>query len=93
MAVTRFTNNIQFVENLIDWSVEDMELLSIRTSGVFARTLRPIGPDEALRWEYGCYGFAAAALALVAWIPRRRRNRVRPIATPPASDGAPGAVQ
>jgi ABC-2 type transport system permease protein len=74
--------NVQLIENLIDWSVEDMELLSIRTSGVFARTLRPISAEEAERWEYACYALAALSLALVAWIPRQRRNRTRPFATP-----------
>ena len=81
--------NVQLIENLIDWSAEDMELLSIRSSGVFARTLRPISSDEAQRWEYGCYAFAAGSLALVAWIPRQRRNRTRPIATPRAAPSTP----
>ncbi|HHO51476.1 MAG TPA: ABC transporter permease [Deltaproteobacteria bacterium] len=41
------SGNIQLLQNLIDWSVEDTDLLKIRTAGAFARTLRPLSDDEA----------------------------------------------
>lgn len=64
--------NLQFVQNAIDWAVEDTDLLQIRTVGAFARTLRPMDDDERVRWELGNYGVVALALGLVAWLPRRR---------------------
>ncbi|MBX2801932.1 MAG: Gldg family protein [Myxococcales bacterium] len=39
--------SVQLLQNLIDWSVEDTDLLTIRTAGAFARTLVPISDDEA----------------------------------------------
>jgi ABC-2 type transport system permease protein len=72
--------NLQLLQNLIDWSLEDTELLTIRTSGSFARTLVPLGEAEARSWEIGTYAACAALLAAATVWPRRRRTRVRPIA-------------
>jgi ABC-2 type transport system permease protein len=74
--------NIMLVQNLIDWSVEDTDLLSIRTSGRFARTLRPLESGEARVLELGCYAVSALGLAVVTMIPRRRARRVRALALP-----------
>jgi hypothetical protein len=71
--------DLQLVQNLIDWLVEDTDLLTIRTTGSFARTLAPQS-DEAIRsWELGTYAIVALLLAVVTFLPRRRRRSVRPI--------------
>ena len=68
----------EFVQNLVDWSLEDQALLAIRSRGHFARTLVPMTRRDALLWEYGNYGLAAIGLALVALLVwRRRRIAVR----------------
>lgn len=46
-----FTGNLQLIQNLIDWSVEDTDLLSIRTAGAFARTLAPLDEGESRFYE------------------------------------------
>lgn len=70
--------DLQFVQNLIDWSVEDTDLLQIRSSGSFARTLIPLDEDQARAWEFGCYAASIALLGAVVLVARRLR-RVRPL--------------
>ena len=81
--------NIQLVQNLSDWCAEDTDLLSIRSPGLFARTLRPMQPGEARVWEMGSYLTTAALLLAVSWVPRRGRRRMRaiPLAAADHRDG------
>jgi ABC-2 type transport system permease protein len=79
-------NNLQLVQNLVDWSVESTDLLSIRSSGAFARTLRPMGEAESRGWELGVYGLTALLLLGVTLIPARRRSRAQSLALPAGLD-------
>jgi ABC-2 type transport system permease protein len=85
----RFTNNLQLVQNLVDWGVEDVELLSIRSRGTYARTLLPVdarrlgGSDAA--YEAANYGFVVLALGIIAVLTFGRRRRMTPIDLDPAS--------
>ena len=63
----------QFMQNLVDWSLEDQGLLGIRSRGQFARTLAPITREAQMAWEYGNYALALGGLALVWGLHRRRR--------------------
>ncbi len=85
-------NNLQLVQNLIDWLMEATDLLAIRSSGAFARTLRPMSEAESRSWELGLYGVTALLLLCATLIPvRRRRTRaLSPSAGVEASIG-PGA--
>jgi ABC-2 type transport system permease protein len=74
-------SNLQLLQNLVDWSLEDTDLLAIRSAGSFARTLVPLDESEARAWELGCYGLSAGLLGLVTLLPRRLRH-VEPLATP-----------
>lgn len=74
--------NFQLLENLIDFAVEDTDLLSIRTAGAFARTLRPMTEDERTLYETSQYVFALVLLAVVAIVPRRRRRHTLSIPLP-----------
>ena len=40
---TMYTKQLEFMQNMIDWSLEDAGLLSIRGRTQFSRTLRPMG--------------------------------------------------
>jgi ABC-2 type transport system permease protein len=71
--------DLQLLQNLVDWSVEDTDLLQIRSSGAFARTLRPMDESEATRWQLGTYAVVLGGLATVVVVPRRRRNQTRAI--------------
>ena len=77
-------SNLQLVQNLIDWSVEDTDLLAIRSSGAFARTLRPVSEGEARAYEAGTVALTAGMLGVATILPARRRRRVRPLVAPAA---------
>lgn len=70
-------NNVDLVQNIIDWAVEDTDLLAIRARGSVVRTLDDVSEDSRPWWEYGNYGIALAGLGLVVVIARiRRRLRI-----------------
>ncbi len=71
---TVYTRPVEFLQNTIDWSLEDRGLLSIRSRAQFARTLVPMERNEQLFWEYLNYGLALLGLVAV-WIWRRWTGR------------------
>lgn len=72
---THYLNTLQMIANAVDWSLEDVGLLSIRSRGHFNRTLPPITHTSQLFWEYVNYGLAILLLLLIALWERRRRHR------------------
>lgn len=76
---TLYTKPAQLIVNLVDWSNEDLDLLSIRNRGHFNRTLPPIPENEQKTWEYINYGWAALAVLLTLIVNlylRKQRRRV-----------------
>ena len=73
----RYLNSLQFVQNAVDWSVEDLDLLNIRTRGTYARVLNPMMESEQTMWEG--LNYAVALLALIGfavnWSVQRRNER------------------
>ena len=60
---------IQFMQNLIDWSLEDQGLLNVlRKHTQFTRTLTTLDSQEKTRWEYFNYGLGAIGLLLIGLI-------------------------
>jgi ABC-2 type transport system permease protein len=68
---TLYTQPIEFLQNAIDWSLEDPGLLSLRGRTQLARTLEPLDEGRQQLWEYLNYGLALGGLVLV-WAWRRR---------------------
>jgi ABC-2 type transport system permease protein len=70
----RYLYNLQLVLNAVDWSVEDQDLLSIRSRGTYARVLPDLTREEQSFWEG--LNYAVALLGLVAlglvWNSRQR---------------------
>jgi len=72
---SQYTQPAEFVQNIVDWSLEDQGLLSIRGRGHFARTLVPLSREAQSFWEYLNYVIALGGLGVI-WLLNRRRRRV-----------------
>lgn len=68
---TLYTKPLAFVQNAIDWSLEDRGLLALRGRTQLARTLDPMSDGEKQIWEWVNYSLAALGL-LAVWGWRRR---------------------
>ncbi len=68
---TRYTKPLAFIQNAIDWSLEDRSLLALRGRTQLARTLDPLPDGRQQLWESMNYGLALTGL-LAVWIWRRR---------------------
>jgi ABC-2 type transport system permease protein len=73
----RYLNSLQFLQNAVDWSVEDLDLLAIRSRGVSSRVLKPMAAGDETIWEVLNYGIALAALVAIGviWLTVRRREK------------------
>jgi ABC-2 type transport system permease protein len=74
LSPERYLNNLSFLLNAVDWSVEDEDLLTIRTRGTQARLLRDLTREQQSFWEG--LNYAVALLGLIAigivWNVRQR---------------------
>lgn len=68
---TFYLQPVTFLQNVIDWSLEDRSLLALRGRSQLARTLEPMEPGAQRRWETINYALAIAGLVGV-WAWRRR---------------------
>jgi ABC-2 type transport system permease protein len=68
---TRYTKPPAFIQNAVDWSLEDRSLLLLRGRTQLAHTLDPLPEGRQQLWESANYGLALIGL-LVVWIWRRR---------------------
>jgi len=66
---------VHLIQNAIDWSLDDRELLHIRSRGNFSRALYPPGPGVQMLFEYMNYGFALAGLLLLFFLRRFLMSR------------------
>jgi ABC-2 type transport system permease protein len=71
---TLYAQPLEFLQNTIDWSLEDRGLMAIRSRAQFARTLEPLERSGQLFWESLNYGLALLGLVLV-WFWRRWMRR------------------
>jgi len=74
---TRYLNPVELMQNTVDWSLGDRELLSIRSRGQFSRTLLPLDKQSRLIFEYLNYALGLAGLGLIALVRRNLRVRSR----------------
>ena len=78
----RYLNSIQLIENAVDWSVEDVGLLAIRSHGATSRILQPMTEQEQSLWEGANYVVALVALLIIFFAWRARRRRPLPVTQP-----------
>ena len=62
---TLYTKPLEFLQNTIDWALEDPALLDLRGRTQLARTLEPLAEGQQRAWEYGNYLLALVGLILV----------------------------
>ncbi|GAU09254.1 Gldg family protein [Desulfoplanes formicivorans] len=67
---THYTKPLDFIQNAVDWSLEDRGLLALRGRTQLARTLYPLPQGGQRMWELGNYCFALFELLLI-WLWRR----------------------
>lgn len=65
-----YTAPLEFIQNAIDWSLDDQGLMSIRSRAQFSRTLNPMEQSTRIFWEYLNYIVAFLELLLI-WLWRR----------------------
>jgi ABC-2 type transport system permease protein len=81
------TNNLQFLQNVVDWSVEDLDLLAIRGRGTATRVLFPLTEQQQASWEIANYVVALLALVAVYVSWRRRTQNEKPLVLVPIESG------
>ncbi|NOX24768.1 MAG: ABC transporter permease subunit [Deltaproteobacteria bacterium] len=79
----RFLNNIGFLQNSVDWAVEDEDLLSIRSRGTQTRLLMPLTHRQQIFWEWLNYIIALLALVLISLYGGLRRRKEKPMILEP----------
>jgi ABC-2 type transport system permease protein len=75
----RYLNSLQFAQNMVDWSVEDLDLLAIRSRGTSARLLNPLEETDQKFWEIANYVVALLALIGLGVMWRMRQRNEQPI--------------
>jgi hypothetical protein len=69
---------MQLMQNAVDWSLADLDLLSIRSRGVSTRVLKPLTDSERSVWELINYAVALVVLVGIGVI-WRTRQRTQPV--------------
>lgn len=89
LSQERYLNSLQFMQNAVDWSVEDLDLLAIRSRGNATRLLEPLSERQQRLWELLNYAVALLALIAVAGVWRARQSNEQPMdLLPPSSPPA-----
>jgi len=61
-----YTKPLEFIQNVVDWSLDDQGLLTIRSRAQFSRILEPMQQETRVFWEYLNYLLALLGLAAIA---------------------------
>jgi ABC-2 type transport system permease protein len=82
-----YRGNRNLVRNLMDWALQDTDLLQIRSAGAFARTLRPTKPEEKTKYQIINYSIVLLALGGVLAVGLTRRRLAKPMVLTPEPKG------
>jgi ABC-2 type transport system permease protein len=87
-------NNLRLLQNAVDWSVEDTDLLSIRSRGTATRVLIPLEPNQQSFWEISIYIIEAIILFGLYgyWQIQKRKNKAINLLTGEQSKLVKGAT-
>ena len=89
-------NNLSLLHNMVDWALQDAELLEIRNRGAQNRVLR-VTDEQATNWQIFNIVMAGLALALIFGINAARRRSQAPLVAfdpkpPSGKSPKPGAT-
>ncbi|GAB4529816.1 MAG: hypothetical protein Kow0063_07270 [Anaerolineae bacterium] len=87
----RYLNSLAFMQNAVDWSVEDLDLLDIRARGSSLRILNPLTREQQSFWEGANYVLALLALVGIGLLWHWRRQSEQPMPLKPQTPSAEGA--
>ncbi len=79
LAPEQVQSNALLLQNLVDWTLEDAELLAIRARGDTIRILKPLTQQEQITIEVLNYVLALLALVAVTGIWRWRSTHQKPL--------------
>ena len=82
----RYLDNLQLMQNAVDWSVADLDLLSIRSRGTTSHVLNPMDQSEESRWEFVNYAVALVILIGIGALWYYRRRNEKPIELVPTDN-------
>ena len=85
-------NNVELVQNMVDWAVADTDLLAIRSRGSHTRILE-IEEGARGKWEWANYGIMALALAAVVALTILRQRAQEPIPLDPRPGSGAAAAK
>ncbi|MEJ2208791.1 MAG: Gldg family protein [Anaerolineae bacterium] len=88
LSADRYLYNLQLVQNAVDWSVEDDDLLSIRSRGTYARLLNDLDRGQHTFWEALNYGLMLVSLAVIGVVWHLRRRGEQPMQLVRAKGGS-----
>jgi len=87
LSQDQYLKSLQFIQNAVDWSVEDLDLLEIRSRGTHTRMLGPKAEEQRSFWEVLNYAVALLALAAIAVVWNVQRRNEQPMELiPPLED-------
>jgi ABC-2 type transport system permease protein len=86
LSADLYLNSLQFAQNSVDWSVEDLSLLGIRSRGTSTRVLSPLVQNTQSFWEGLNYVLAVLALAAIAIVWQMSRRREKPMELVPREE-------
>ncbi len=86
-----YLNTLQFVQNTVDWTTEDTDLLSIRARGSSVRVLNSLTDKEETRWEVLNYAVALIGLLVLGGVWQWRKRAEKPMPLTPYETGEPAA--
>ncbi|MEM7347150.1 MAG: Gldg family protein, partial [Chloroflexota bacterium] len=75
----RYLNTLQFIQNTVDWSVEDLDLLTIRSRGTASRVLVDLTEQQRSFWEGANYVAALLVLIGIGFLWRAQQKSEEPM--------------
>ena len=93
MTRDRYLGSLQFMQNAVDWSVEDTDLLAIRSRGTVSRILNPEAEEQQSFWEGLNYTIALLALVGIGIVWNVQRRNEQPVELIPPDGIGPEAVE